>query len=217
MVVVGAVVVGGVVVVVGAVVDVGVVVEVAGAVVDVPGAVVVVVEAPEAAVIKLVMVDAGGLGTLASADTKAMVIICPLAKWTWVGFPLTSVPVFDSKLGHVFTVTNPCLPACGVPLGHVSPLLRSDFPGYCRVVELRTSPLYSETNLPSTALPPDSELFLGATVITPVPSVVKPVVELGSAGRLGCNRPQMSIPEATCHVSDVVGAPADDELGWVRW
>jgi hypothetical protein len=115
VVVVGVVVVGvvvaGVVVAVGAVVDVGAVVEVAGAVVEVLGAVVVVVEAPEAAVIRLVMVDAGGLGTLASADTKAMVIICPLANLTCLGSPLASVPVFDSKLGHVFTVTNACLPA----------------------------------------------------------------------------------------------------------
>jgi hypothetical protein len=110
-VVVDGVVVVGVAVAVGAVVDVGAVVEVAGAVVAVLGAVVVVVEAPEAAVIRLVMVDAGGLGTLASADTKAMVIICPLANLTCLGSPLASLPVFDSKLGHVFTVTNACLPA----------------------------------------------------------------------------------------------------------
>ena len=99
----------------------------------------------------------------------------------------------------------------------MSPLVRRTLPGYCRVVELRTSPLYSETNLPSTAFPPDSELFLGATVITPVPSVVKPLVELGLAGRLGCKVPHMSMPRATCHVSEVVGAPADEEVGWVRW
>ena len=93
---------------------------------------------------------------------------------------------------------------------------RSAFPGYLKVVDVRVRPLYSETNLPSTAFPPDSDLFLGATVITPVPSVVKPEVELVSAGRLGCMVPQMSVPKATCHVSEVVGAPADDELGWVR-
>lgn len=76
--------------------------------------------------------------------------------------------------------------------------------------------MYSETNLPSTAFPPDSDLFLGATVITPVPSVVKPAVALASVGRLGCMVPHMSMPKATCHVSDVVGAPADEELGWLR-
>ncbi len=58
-------------------------------VVVVPGAVVVVVEAPEAAVIRLVIVEAGGLGTFAPADTKAMVIIWLLANLTWSGLPLT--------------------------------------------------------------------------------------------------------------------------------
>ncbi len=68
------------------------------------------------------------------------------------------------------------------------------------------------------ALPPDSELFFGAMVRTPLPSAVSPVfLVLVLAGRAGCMVPQMSMPSAACQTWLVVGGPAEEDVVWVRW
>ena len=193
-----------------------VVVVVGGTVVVVaPGVVVVVVVAggPETALMRAVMVAGEGFGTWAPAGRKPMVISWALANLSSLGSPLATVPVVDVKLGQDSTTTNPCLPASGVPLGQVCPLVCRLFPGYCSVVEVRVSPGYPDTNFPRVALSPDSELFLGEMVTTPVPFVVRPVVVLVFAGRLGSIVPHTSMARAACHVSEVVGDPAEDKSG----
>ena len=124
----------------------------------------------------------------------------------------------DSKLGQLLTITTPGLPASGDPLGHTSPLLRAAVPGYWSVEDVSSRPLYPLTNFPSMAFAPDSELFLGSMVRTPLPLAVKPVVApLVLAGRLGFIVPQMSMPSAANQVCCVVGGPEDDAVWWVRW
>jgi hypothetical protein len=191
-----------------------VVVAFGGTVVVVVGGVVVVVDdAPETALMRAVMVEGEGFGTWAPAGRKPTVISWALASLSSVGLPLATVPVVDVKFGQDSTTTNPGLPASGVPLAQVCPLVSSVFPGYCTVMEVRVSPGYSDTNFPSVAFPPDSELFTGEMVTTPVPFAVRPVVVLAFAGRLGSIVPHTSMARAACHVSDVVGDPAEDNSG----
>jgi hypothetical protein len=209
------VVVGGTLVVV-VVVGGTVVVVVGGTVVVVVRGVVVVVVVdggPEIALMRAVMVEGGGFGTCAPAGRNPTVINWALANLSSLGLPLVAVPVVDVKFGQDSTTTNPGLPASGVPLGQVCPLVSRVLPGYCSEVEVTVSPGYSDTNFPSVAFAPDSELFLGEMVTTPVPFVVRPVVVLVFAGRLGSILPHTSTARAACHVSDVVGDPAEDKSG----
>ena len=165
-----------------------------------------------------VMTRGGGLGTVAVAGTKAMVISWPFWNNRSWGGPLVSVPVLELKLDQLSTITTPGLPASGVPLGHTSPLVQTCLPGYCKVEALSPRPLYPWTNLPSVAFFPDSELFFGWMVTTPLPLAVRPVVAvLVLAGRLGCMVPQISIPNAANHCCEVVGGPAEEAVWWVRW
>ncbi|HEX4216744.1 MAG TPA: hypothetical protein VHZ02_00115 [Acidimicrobiales bacterium] len=182
-------------------------------VVVVRGVVVVVVDVPETALRRALIVECEGFGTRAPAGRKPTVINWALANFTSPGFPLASVPVVDVKFGQDSTTTNACLPASGVPFAHVCPLVSRLFPGYCTVVEVKVSPGYSDTNFPSVAFPPDSELFTGEMVTTPLPSVVRPVVAPFFAGRFGAMVPHRSKARAACHVSAVVGEPADVKSG----
>ena len=68
------------------------------------------------------------------------------------------------------------------------------------------------------ALLPDSELFFGAMVTTPLPSATRPVVALlVLAGRFGSNVPHTLMPRPAYQVCDVVGGPADEVDLWVSW
>ena len=72
--------------------------------------------------------------------------------------------------------------------------------------------------MPSVALLPDSELFLGLTVTTPLPLARSPVVDLFVlAGRFGSKVPQTLIPRPTYQVCDVVGGPDEDTVRCVSW
>src|ERR1700677_691349 len=170
-----------------AVVGGAVVAVVGGAVVAVvaPGVVVVLTDPWVTLVMSCSMARAGGLGTVAVAGTKAMVMSWAVANFRSWGAPLVSVPwPFDSKLGQLTTMTTPGLPASGVPLAQTSPLVMVDLPGYWRLDDESSSPLYPETNLPRVALAPESALVFGEMVRTPSPLATSPVPAL-LAGRLG--------------------------------
>ena len=113
---------------------------------------------------------------MAVAGTNAMVISCPLANRRSWGSPLVSVPLpFDAKLGQLTTMTTPGLLASGVPFGQTSPLVYAVLPGYCRVDEVSRAPCTRRRTCPAWHCRPDSELFFGAMVTTPLPLATMPV------------------------------------------
>ena len=73
--------------------------------------------------------------------------------------------------------------------------------------------------MPSVALPPDSELFFGAMVSTPLPLAVKP-----GLGGIGAGRQvrlhgaaDVDAQRARTTLAEVVGGPDDEAVWWVRW
>ena len=65
------------------------------------GAVVGVVGPAWSAVMRLVITEAGGLGMVALAGTKAMVMSCPFANRSFCGSPGVSAPFLAVKFGQL--------------------------------------------------------------------------------------------------------------------
>ena len=111
------------------------------------------------------------------------------------------------------------LPASGVLLAQVSPFWKvfcDLLPGRTSSVEVRVSPGYPETNLPSTAFFPASVSDLGATVSTPLPVVKIPRPDLEAVVALeaseGCVAPQMLKLIPAYQVVEVVGSVVDVDV-----
>jgi hypothetical protein len=82
-----------------------------------------------------------GLGTEVPDGTNATVISCPSASLTAPG-SWTTTGLFEPggvKYGHILISSWPCLPASGVPVGHVWPLVYFVLPGICSVLDVNTN------------------------------------------------------------------------------
>ena len=125
-------------------------------------------------------------------------------------------PSFDSKLGQLYDDDDALLAGIGCALGaDVAVGVGPAHPGSAgdEVESSRPCP-YSHTNLPSVALLPDSELFFGAMVMTPVPSVVKPdLAGVGAGRQVGLDRAaDVDAQAPRARPAAVVGWPADDAV-----